>query len=359
MKAALLALVLAAVAIAVWLARAPDPLGDGGSASGAPSARGKASRSLSPDAVLSMAPGARPSKAAAAIEKPRMSPVLQEFIFAKSLRPLFDRLRTSTNRTAEETYILASITENCGKITDRKRTGPQRNNEEERKRFLASISDKDPDAAKRIDSYDRASKSRCEGFEGVEATNADIRALLEQASSDPKARARLIEKDVYATLPNPEGPYFFDGKSKLPAVTDEQIASLQRAAQSGDPVAVATVGRILASTMNDLAIRAGPADRAVDPRVWSDAWRLAACDMGANCGTESAVVLYACAMQGNCGAQDLREHLFFFEHSPQQSQRLQEYETQLLQAVRTGDWSYFNFHRGPSNRNWMTIQIQP
>ena len=356
MKAALVVLVAAAAALAVWLVRTPDSTGDGAAQASSASNAGSSKRSLSPDAVLSMAPGARASRAASTVDKSRMSPVLQEYIQAKSLKPLFDRLRASTNRTAEETYLLAAITEACGTITDRKR--PPRNPEEDRKRFLATISDKDPEAAKRIDAYDRASKPRCEGFEDVEATQADIRKMLEQASTDPKARARLIEKDVYGTVPKSDGPLMFQA-STLPRITEEQITELQRAAQSGDPVAIATAGRVFGTTMNDLAIRAGPTDRAVDPRVWGDAWRLAACDMGANCGDESAQVLYACAMQGNCGAQDLREQLFFFEHSPQQSQRLQEYETQLLQAIRTGDWSYFNFHRGPGQRNWITIQIQP
>ena len=360
MKAALLAVLVAVIAIAVWLERTTDRAGDAGPGAASTSAIASGKGSLSPDAVLSIVPGRRPVNAVSSLEKPRMSAVLQEYIQAKALKPLFDRLRASTNRTAEETYLLAAITENCGTITDRKRTGPPRNNEEERKRFLATISDKDPEGAKRIDAYDRAAKPRCEGFEGVQATTADIRAMLQQASSDPKASARLIEKDVYASMPNGDGPIMMpDGRRGLPTITDQQVQDLQRAAQSGDPVAVATIGRILASTMNDMVVRAGPGDRAVDPRVWGDAWRLAACDMGANCGAESAQVLYACAMQGNCGAQDFREHLFFFEHSPQQSQRLQEYETQLLQAMRTGDWTYFNFHRGPSQRNWMTIQVQP
>ena len=360
MKAALLASIVAAVAVALWLARGNDPIAEGAAQSASPAGDSSAKRSLSPDAVLSIAPRAKATTASPAIEKKHMSPALAEFLQAKAMRPVYDRLVASANRTAEETFILAAIIERCGTITDRKRTGPPRNPEEERKRFLATLSDKDPDAATRIDAYDRANKSTCEGFDGVEATQADVRKMLEQASADPKAQARLVEKDVYATMPKTDGPIFGpDGKTRLPSLTDAQLADLQRAAQSGDPVAIATVGRVLGSTMNDFVVRAGANDRAVDPRVWSDAWRLAACDSGANCGPDSGWVLYPCAMQGNCGVQDYREYLFFYDHSPQQSQRLQEYETQILQAVRTGDWSYFNFHRGPPQRNWMTIQLQP
>ena len=360
MKAALFALVAGAVAIAVWLSWGSGSASEVATRSALSSGAGNANGSLSPDAVLSITPGGKPARITGPADKPRMSAALAEYLQAKTLRPIYDRLSASANRTAEETYILAAIVERCATITDRKRIGPPRNPEEERKRFLATLSDKDPDAAKRIDAYDRASKSSCEGFDGVEATQADVRKLLEQASADPKAQARLVEKDVYATMPKTEGPiYGPDGKSRLPSLTDAQLADLQRAAQSGDPVAIATVGRVLGSTMNDFVVRAGKNDQAVDPRVWSDAWRLAACDSGANCGAGSGWVLYPCAMQGNCGAQDYREYLFFYEHSPQQSQRLQEYETQLLQAMRTGDWSYFNFHRGPSQRNWMTIQLQP
>jgi hypothetical protein len=361
-KAALLALALAVAVVAGLLVLRRGESYAPGAAGETREGTVTVNRRLPADAVLSIKPGtaAMPATPAAAAPPARLSPLLQDYLAGKSWKALHDRLRESPARTAEESYLLAEILDRCARVADRKAPSWPRpgSREEERKRFLATVSDKDPNAAQRIAAHEKVSTPRCEGFDDVTATEAEIRALLQGAGADPKARARLVEKEIAATLPPDGRPLMSaDGTSSLPSISDAQIEALKQAVQSGDPVALAIAGRVFSSTMQNLVMRAGPGEQPVDPRAFYDAWSLAACDLGQPCGAESGRVLHSCATQGNCGARDLREHLFYFDHSPQQSQRLADYHAHILQAARTGDWSYFTFHRGAPPRNWVSIYL--
>jgi hypothetical protein len=128
---------------------------------------------------------------------------------------------------------------------------------------------------------------------------------------------------------------------------ETRLEAMRQVVRSGDPEALLIAGNLLSSTMGDLVIRTGPDGRPIDPRAFHDAWMLAACDQGLPCGQDHQDILNACALHANCDATDLRQHLFYYQHSPQQSQRLYEYYGQIQRAVRSGDWSYFDFHRGP------------
>ena len=312
-------------------------------------------RKYGADVVLAIRPGAPATTGRKATTR-NLSPLMQEFQDAKALRPLHDRLRGLTSRSAEEDYLLASILEACATVTDRKPPRLQRDREADRKNFVATVSERDPKAQARIAAYDKSMRNRCEGFEGVTTTMGEVGDLLKHGDGDPKAQARLIEKEVATTLPD-EPFYKPDGKSNLPRVTDEQLEALRQVVRSGDPIALQIAARVFGTSMQDLRIRTGANDEDIDMRVWYDAWRLVGCDAGLACGAESGSLLAACAYQGNCGAGDLREHLFFFDHSPQQSQRLAEYHDALTRAIQTGDWSYFNFYRGPGPRNFVTIRV--
>ena len=305
-----------------------------------------AERRHAPEVVLAISPRAAPPRLphAAPAEKPRLSAAMQEFHSTQPYRALFDRLRASTARTPEEDYLLAELLERCGKRPNRQR--PARPREEERAQFVASISEKDPHRDKRIAAWDEMQKPRCAGIE-VETSDAEIRALMEKAASagEPKARARLVEQDVWAPFRTPGGGLSM-GERRNPSISDAQLDTLRQAVQSGDPDALLTAGRLFSSTMADLAVRAGPEGRPVDPRPFHDAWTLAACDLGLRCGADHRDLLHGCAMQANCDAADVRQHMFYYRHSPQESQRLYEYYNQIMRAARSSDWSYFTFHRG-------------
>lgn len=293
-----------------------------------------------PEVVLAISPRAVPPKLPDTPpgSKPRLSASMQEYLSGQPFKALFDRLRASSSRTPEEDYLLAELLERCAKGAPRR--------EGARAQFVASIAPGDPQRDKRIAAWDAYHSPRCEGIE-AQATDAQVRALLEKAAAggDPKARARLIERDIWAPLETPEATR--TAARRYPMMSEAHAEALRQAAQSGDPVALVIAGKLFASTMGDLVIRAGPEGRPIDPRPFHDAWVLLACDQGMSCGPQHRDLLEACVTHGNCDAADLRQHLFYYQHSPQQSQRLYEYYGQLQRAMRSGDWSWFTFHRGP------------
>src|SRR5260221_8735523 len=93
-------------------ATAPDAASPNGSSRNA--ARG----SLSPDAVLSIAPRTQ-SAAASIASNARLSPLMQEYRAAKSYAALHARLSKSQARSPEEEWVLAQILKSCAKVTDR------------------------------------------------------------------------------------------------------------------------------------------------------------------------------------------------------------------------------------------------
>ena len=308
-----------------------------------------------PEVVLAISPRAMAPRLphAAPPEKPRLSAAMQEYLSGASLKPLFDRLRNAGARTPEEDYLLARLIERCGRIAGRQRHAPPPR-EQARAQFVAALAPNDPLRDKRLAAWDAFNKPACEGI-AIDATQEQVRALLEKAAAggDPKARALLVERDVWAPFETPDGGIRTDGR-RSPSLSEAQADALRQAAQSGDPLALLTVGKLFASTMGDLVIRAGPEGQPIDPRAFHDAWTLLACDRGLECGASNRDILEACAMRANCDAADLRQHLFYYQHSPQQSQRLYDYYGHLQQAVRTGDWSWFTFHRGapPPGSTW-------
>jgi hypothetical protein len=299
-----------------------------------------------PEVVLAISPKATPPRLPheAPAEKPRLSATMQEFLSKQPYRALFERLRSSASRSPEDDYVLAELLDRCGKVAGRK-PRPQPSTEEARARFVSSVSDADPQRDRRIAAWEELNNPRCAGIE-VDTTESEIRALLDKAAAggDPKARARIVEQDVWAPFRTPDGGMRMDRRN--PSMTDAQLDSMREAVRSGDPEALLAAGRLFSSTMGDLVIRAGPEGRAIDPRVFHDAWTLAACEQGLACDRQHQMLLHGCAMQGNCEASDLRQYMFYYQHSPQQSQRLYEYQTHITRAIRSGDWSWFTFHRG-------------
>ena len=299
-----------------------------------------------PEVVLAISPKATPPKLPhePVAAKPRLSASVQEYLSKQPLKPLFERLRNSQSRTPEEDYLLARMLERCGTIAGRTRQPPA--TEGARAQFVASMAEKDPQRDKRIAAWDEFHRARCGGIE-VQTSEAEIRALTEKAAAggDPKAKARLIEREVWGPLETPDGGIRTSAQ-RQPMMSEAQAEQLRQVVQSGDPLALITAGKLFSSTMGDLVIQAGPEGRPIDPRAFHDAWMLMACDQGISCGPDHRDLLDACARQAECDATDLRQHLFYYQHSPQQSQRLYEYYAQLQRAARTGNWTYFTFRRG-------------
>jgi len=113
-------------------------------------------------------------------------------------KPIYDRLIASTARTPEENYLLAEIIRICG----------------QRDAVKAPPTKSDPAVMK--------------------YNEAQVRDLLDKGASggDPKARARLIEKDIWAPLAGPDGNMRMGQDFKMPRITDAQLEGLREAAQA-------------------------------------------------------------------------------------------------------------------------------
>jgi hypothetical protein len=119
--------------------------------------------------------------------------------------------------------------------------------------------------------------------------------------------------------------------------------------RSSDPGGVMMAARVLTMPLGDLAIRAGPARprsttrRSRRPRSWSLA-------TSATPAAGRARMLESCALYGNCKRRGpSRAHLLLRLVRGPRRRNANLYYTEL-QRARAGDWSYFNFNRGPAPR---------
>lgn len=339
---------LVALGVVIYRGGAIDNRSDGSSSStartgGAASTGGK----LSTDAVLNIAPGSGTRQA----PKRTLNPSLQEYANAKAYGPLYQRLKAADSRTPEEQWMLAKILERCAKNTDNPRQNPRwaLGGEESKARFVASLSDKDPNRDRRIAAFEKINVDTCAGISDVEVSDKDIYKLIETgaAGGDPKSRAALVEKDLMNQMRGPDGKIKWE-PGKMPTISDAQIETVKQVFASGDPYAMQDALRVFSFPLQNLSLRTGPNELPVDMSAWYGAVDLLTCDFGRPCGPDSQQLLQGCAMQGRCDASDTREYMFFYTASPSASQRIGEYNIALAEAARTGNWSYFTFHRGPA-----------
>ena len=318
------------------------------SAAGSSAAPGK----LSAAAVLVIDPKpAAPLKKAAATPATTVS-LGQQLAGAKQYKPFFDRLISSAEgETPEGWYAKYVILRSCATITDRQTSGPRpATPAERRQRFLSGLSDIDPQRVLRVAAFEQLDENRCVGLEEITTTEAELSQLLAAAAKagDPKARALRVERDMWAayrvsgggaTGANENGP-------GLPALTDAQIESLKMVLLSKDPEAMIIAGRVLANSIDNLALQMGPDWQHIDQSAFYNAWQLLGCDYGMDCSGNHPKVLSSCAYQGYCGASSLADNLYFYGNSPYQSQLLERYRAVLRQAAETGDWSQLRITRG-------------
>ncbi len=120
----------------------------------------------------------------------------------------------------------------------------------------------------------------------------------------------------------------------------EVVAIAQRAAGSGDPLAILQVGNFFANR-NDIApgIEYDLGDGLAVPRnVLRDAFSLAACDFGVDCGARSGYVANRCVGAGYCGSASLDDLFRHYSYSPAEAARLEAARQVVLTGLRTGQW---------------------
>ena len=364
MNKPLLGLVFAIAVLALAISmRSPKEGGATGRATAAGDS--KVGARQSPESVLAISPSVRNQRVVA--RPPHPSPLMEEYAGKRDRKALYDRLSGLATRTAEESYVLAEILNTCRQVVAYKGEPVDGMIAEARNRALAGISPKDPMRERRIAAFDSmyAGTAVCKGFRDVPITSERIRELMTAAAraGDPKAQARLVELDIWAPLlaklEKEQVQVLRVDTDNLPTMSESQLATLQQLAATNDPAVLMVAARLFGSTMGDMQIHAGPDERAVDVRALYDAWLLTACDAGAECGPTNETMLGGCFAQANCDASNMRDYLFYYVNSPQQSQLVSEYQAQIQRAIQTRDWSYFTFRRGPPAVGNMAMRPPP
>ena len=310
-------------------------------------------------AVLAIDPKSRPNPLpvkSAASPGPATFTLGSQVANARQYKPLHDRLKSGEGDTPEGWYAKYVILRACATVTDRPANVPRVATPElRRQRFIAGLSDADPQQAVRIAAFEQLDQNRCVGLEGfATTTEAELTQLLDAAAKagDAKARTAQVERDMWAAYRAsgngaPATPAH-DAGPGLPLLSDGQLDALKAGVVSRDPEAMIVAGRVLSNSIYDLTLQIGPDWQNIDHAAFNNAWQLLACEYGMECGNEHAKVLSACAYQGHCGATTLADNLYFYGNSPHQSQLLEQYRATLRQIVESGDWSQIRFTRGGS-----------
>jgi hypothetical protein len=349
-------LVLAGIlAAAAWFALRPPELAPPAVGPEAVAAVPKGSAppdKLSASAVLSIDP--RPNPLRPARPMPVKATLFNEYLGAKQYRAIYDRLRDSPEgQTAEGKLVLYEILRNCANITEGKRY-QWKPSQPKREEFVQGIAATDPQRDRRIAAYDDFTANRCQGFEGVNMTQADLDKMLTDAAAagDPRARAMSIELELAIARRT-------QGRDNA-TITDAQIDALKGALASKDPEAIRVAGRVLSNSWNDYAVRVGAEQSPIEPRAFMNAWLVLACEYGQPCGSDTPRLQQACAFQGHCDAQNFPDYLYYYGSSPHDSQLLVQYRALLQNAIETGDWSQMQVLRGlPPSTTRMTFVPGP
>jgi hypothetical protein len=131
-----------------------------------------------------------------------------------------------------------------------------------------------------------------------------------------------------------------------PALTDAQLQTLRQAIASGDPDAVFSAGTVLSNTFADLVLESSATHEPLQQAAAFSAWRLLACEYGAECGSSNTWLRMQCAVDGECAASNVQDAIFFYQVPPYQAQLVDQYRN-LFRNAANGDWSGINFARRP------------
>ena len=346
MKAAVaLASLAIAAALGYFLLRDNDSRAGAASATSGETVDPNAGRKAGGDGL----PAARQrtdSAIVAASHGTRLSSELRDFRSGRNLRALYERLAALPSPTAEQQYVLADLIDKCGGYARNReyllKNGQVLAPEQARSQFLATLSDRDPDRAKRVAAFEHVATGACLDFPEIKDANQRARALREAAAAagEPKARAWALQMEIASAN---------KGSSRFTSsVTDEQVAKMKDIVATGDPLAMGMVMRNMFNVgLENASLRLAGTGAAVDGNALASALELIACDDGADCGADAQDVARACAYQGQCQAGNLHDLMLGYRLPAASAQVLAPY-VEGLRRAQAGDWSYFAIVRAPS-----------
>jgi hypothetical protein len=266
------------------------------------------------------------------------SALAQEFERARQLKAFYDRYLTNPDGADAETKFFAALAmERC---VGRGR-GTQGPSDTDKARFQSRLKENDPGNAQRIEAFNRVTET-CEGFANVNISAADISKLYREAAAQGNFAAKVVvASDQYREQArNARG-------IEERRMSEDQLALVREALGSGDPFAIERAGQLLSWGSTQLADRkVGPNGDPFTAREWGPAWQLAACDRGANCGSENYRVLNGCAFQGACGYDSLEAYMQFNELPPNVYAAAIQNRATILEAIAQGRWDWLGIAAG-------------
>ena len=269
---------------------------------------------------------------------PLKSALAQEFEKAHQLKTFYDRYAANPEGADAETRFFAALAmERC---VGRGRSS-QAPSEADKARFQSRLKENDPGNAQRLEAFNRITET-CEGFANVNISAADISKLYREAAAQGNAAAKVaVASDLYREQArNARGV-------EERRMSEDQLAMVRDALGSGDPFAIESAGRLLSWGSTQLADRkVGPNGDPFSARDWGPAWQLAACDRGANCGSDHYRVLNGCAYQGACGYDSLESYLQFNELAPNTYAAAMQNRATILDAIAQGRWDWLGIAAG-------------
>ena len=281
------------------------------------------------------------------------SQIARDFSDATSWKQFFEKYTTpSFSDNAEALFFLARILQRCGSAAGSAAPSALVKSEENKRRFLAQLPPTDSLHKERLAAYDEASIDRCAELQDLKTTESQIKELLQKSAKlgDPKSAALLVLRDLWDRMEEQQRAGV-SASNALPSPTDEQINVLLGAMKSMDPIAIAIVGPILSSSLQDISVRIGNNADQIDNQAFHQAYRLLACDFGAPCDRTHESVLRACAFDRQCSVGNLEDWLLYYQSSPYRSQLSHAYRSQLNEMIARGDFSALQFVRGPAPTN--------
>ncbi|MEO8104428.1 MAG: hypothetical protein ABI790_18080 [Betaproteobacteria bacterium] len=269
---------------------------------------------------------------------PLKSALAQEFEKAHQLKTFYDRYAANPDAADGETKFFAALAmERC---IGRGR-GSQGPSEADKARFQGRLKENDPANAQRIEAFNRVTQT-CEGFANINLGAADIAKLYREAAAQGNAAAKVaVAADLYRE--QARGARGIEERR----MSEDQLALVRDALGSGDPFAIERAGQLLSWGSTQLADRkVGPNGDPYSARDWAPAWQFAACDRGANCGSDNYKVLNGCAYQGHCGYESLESYMQFNELPPNAYAAAIQNRATILDAIAQGRWDWLGIAPG-------------
>jgi hypothetical protein len=192
--------------------------------------------------------------------------------------------------------------------------------------------------------------ARCVAVQGKPYAQMREEFIATRLKGDRSASRRL---EAFDRVWKPCAPFEGSGKS----LEEERVAMLGKAAERGEPRALAELAVQMSMrgqrdeamrVAADLVTREGsllPGD-AIHSLGWiaqsadlatKSAWRLLACDMGADCGPDTPGVLLLCAVDGDCTARSGMDRIQTHQLTPAQYEQARAEEARLRAALDRRD----------------------